>query len=301
MNTGILIKCIGGFYYVKAADVVYECKARGVFRKQAVSPFAGDQVEFELDGSQKGWIVKILPRKNSFLRPPLANLDQIVFVASTCDPSPNLLVLDKLIAIAEKKGIEPVLAVTKTDLADCTEMKRIYESSGFQVVLIDNKNPSERQLETLKTLLAGKISAFVGNSGVGKSSLLNRLLPTLHLETSDISQKLGRGRHTTRQVELFELPQGGFAADTPGFSTVDFERYETILKEDLPSCFREFAPYLDECRFTGCSHTVEKGCAVLEALKEGKIMPSRHESYRQLYDSVKDIKEWQLQKREKNT
>ncbi len=297
MANGILLKCIGGFYYVKAADLVYECKARGIFRKQELSPCAGDLVEFTPEDEEHGWIVGVSPRKNSFIRPPLANLDQLFLVASTCEPSPSLFILDKLIAIAEKKKIEPALVITKNDLASDRELAGIYKKAGFMVYSVNNLAAGGQEAARLLAALTGKVSAFIGNSGVGKSSLINQLLPELGLKTSDISQKLGRGRHTTRQVELFPLPQGGYIADTPGFSTVDFERYERIFKEDLPGCFREFAPYLDHCRFTGCSHRVEKGCAVLEAVEKGEIPRSRHESYCQLYEEVKDLKEWQFQQK----
>ena len=287
---GLILKGIGGFYYVQAGDAVYECRARGVFRKNAITPLAGDRVRLQLEENQSPVIAEILPRKNSLIRPPMANLDQLVLVAATCDPAPSTLVIDKIIAAAEDKGIEPVLVISKIDLEQAEWLREIYEPIGFPVILVSSA--TGEGVERVKSLLRGKVTAFTGNSGVGKSTLLNRIDPRLGLETGEISRKLGRGRHTTRQVELFPLEGGGYVADTPGFSAIQMERYDVVRKEQLPYCFREFVPFLDQCRFPSCSHTCETGCAVLEAVREGKISRSRHESYAALYQEVKDWKEW---------
>lgn len=292
---GRILKATGGFYYVLSDAVLYECRARGLFRKNGVSPLVGDWVEIEETGEEKGYVTRILDRKNSLIRPPLANLDQLFLVVSVADPQPNLLVLDKLIAIAEHKKIEPFLIVTKTDLGEWETLAALYEKAGFQVFCTGLDQDSD--LAMLRRSMEGKISAFCGNSGVGKSSLLNRIDSRLDLSTAQISQKLGRGRHTTRHVQLYPVSGGGYIADTPGFSSMDLERYEVILKEQLQYCFREFGPHLNQCRFTGCSHTKEKGCAVLAAMKEGEIASSRHDSYCTLYETAKNIKEWELQKK----
>lgn len=294
MPEGLIRKALGGFYYVETSDqVIYECRARGLFRKQEISPAVGDQVEIEEDGQGKGVVSRIFPRKNYIIRPPLANLDRLFIVVSVTDPQPNYLIIDKFIAMSEHKGIEPVLIITKCDLKSPEELRRIYEKAGFLVCTVNNLEESD--LSEVKELLRGKICAFTGNTGVGKSSFLNRIEPSLSIKTAHISQKLGRGRHTTRHVELYHLAElDAYVADTPGFSTVDLARYDIILKDDLQYCFREFESYRDDCRFTGCSHTVEKGCAVLEALHDGKIEPTRHESYKALYEEAKNIKEWEL-------
>ncbi len=289
-KTGLILKGIGGFYYVKAGDTVYECKARGVFRRNAITPLVGDHVKLLIEENQSPVIAEILPRKNSLIRPPMANLDQLVLVAATCDPAPSTLVIDKIIAAAEDKGISPILVISKIDLEQAQWLRDIYEPIGFPVVLVSSA--TGEGVERVKELLRGKITAFTGNSGVGKSSLLNQIDRRFCLETGEISRKLGRGRHTTRQVELFPLEGGGYVADTPGFSAIQMERYDVVHKEQLPYCFREFEPFLDQCRFPSCSHTCEKGCAVLEAVREGKISRSRHESYVALYQEVKDWKEW---------
>ena len=292
---GRILKATGGFYYVLSDAVLYECRARGLFRKTGVSPLVGDWVEIEETGEEKGYVTRILDRKNSLIRPPLANLDQLFLVVSVADPQPNLLVLDKLIAIAEHKKIEPLLIVTKNDLGEWETLAALYEKAGFQVFCTGLDQDSD--LAMLRRSMEGKISAFCGNSGVGKSSLLNRIDSRLDLSTAQISQKLGRGRHTTRHVQLYPVSGGGYIADTPGFSSMDLERYEVILKEQLQYCFREFGPHLNQCRFTGCSHTKEKGCAVLAAMEEGEIASSRHDSYCTLYEAAKNIKEWELQKK----
>lgn len=289
-KTGLILKGIGGFYYVKAGDTVYECKARGVFRRNAITPLVGDHVKLLIEENQSPVIAEILPRKNSLIRPPMANLDQLILVAATCDPAPSTLVIDKIIAAAEDKGISPILVISKIDLEQAQWLRDIYEPIGFPVVLVSSA--TGEGVEQVKELLRGKITAFTGNSGVGKSSLLNQIDRRFCLETGEISRKLGRGRHTTRQVELFPLEGGGYVADTPGFSAIQMERYDVVHKEQLPYCFREFEPFLDQCRFPSCSHTCEKGCAVLEAVREGKISRSRHESYVALYQEVKDWKEW---------
>ena len=288
---GRILKATGGFYYVWSDGILYECRARGLFRKNGMIPLVGDWVEIEETGSQTGYVTRILPRKNSLTRPPLANLDQLFLVISILDPKPNLLVLDQLIAIAEYKKIEPVLVITKTDLGDWETLAGLYRKAGFQVFCTGWEQDSD--LKPLQQAMQGKISAFCGNSGVGKSSLLNRIDQRLDLSTAQTSRKLGRGRHTTRHVQLYPVEGGGYIADTPGFSSMDLERYETILKDQLQYCFREFDPYLDQCRFTGCSHTKEKGCAVLEAVAKGEISASRHESYCRLYEEAKQIKEWE--------
>ena len=288
---GLLLKGIGGFYYVETDDGVVECKARGIFRNKDVSPLVGDRVLIERTEDGKGVINEILPRKNQLRRPPVSNLDQLIFVVSVCDPYPNTLVLDKLIAIAEYKKIEPVIVLTKTDMQSGESLYYCYTSAGLRTFLVSAHDPETAK--PVKKLLAGKISAFTGNSGVGKSTLLNNIDPRLSLETSDISKKLGRGRHTTRHVELYKLDNGGYVADTPGFSAMDMDRYEIIFKDDLQYCFREFEPYLGKCQFYGCSHTAEKGCAVLEALREGNIQKSRHESYLSMYEDAKKLKEWE--------
>lgn len=284
---GIITKCLGGLYTVESPDGIYECRARGVFRNREISLYTGDRAVFS-----NGVITEILPRKNCIVRPPLANLDQLVFVVSTCCPSPNYLLLDKFMAIAEYKSISPVIAITKTDLGDSTEIERIYGNIGVPVLTIDYGRTETA--EAVRRLLKGKISAFTGNSGAGKSTLLNAVDPELNIPTADISRKLGRGKHTTRHAELYRLAEGGYIADTPGFSTFDTNRYDIIRKEELADCFTEFGEFADSCRFKDCSHTCEKGCAVLEALNEGKISPSRHSSYCEMYREACQIKEWEL-------
>ena len=296
MMNGILLKGIGGFYYVETTDGVIECKARGVFRKDEVSPFVGDNVIIEItdttsDGTKKGVIAEISSRKNSFVRPPLANIDAIIFVVSVLKPAPNFFVLDKLIAICEYKGIEPVIVITKSDISEDESITEIYKKAGFTVLSIskdDNQN-----LDELKAIMCRKIVAFIGNSGVGKSTLLNSVNRGLNLETAEISEKLGRGKHTTRQVELFKTDENSYIADTPGFSDVEIGKYETILKENLADCFREFLDYTPNCKFTNCSHTIEKSCAVVKAVNSGEISQSRHQSYINMYENAKKIKEWE--------
>ena len=287
---GILMKSIGGFYYVRSGEKEYECKARGSFRKRGSSPVVGDRVMITVPDDGYCAIEQILPRRNQLKRPALANIDALVIVCSTVDPQPNYTVIDKMTAAAVNHQMEPVIVVSKNDLKNGDELAEVYRQSGIRVYQCSPD--SREETDDLLTFLRGKVSAFTGNSGVGKSTLLNRLFPQLELQTGDISEKLGRGRHTTRVVELFEL-DGCFVADTPGFSTVDLQRYEMIDKEQLQYCFPEFEQYLGQCQFTSCAHTCEKGCAVLAALEEGKIAPSRHRSYVQMYNEVKDIKPWQ--------
>lgn len=284
---GTIIKSIGGLYTVKSFDSIIECKARGVFRKDNISPVVGDTVEISNDV-----ISKILPRKNFIVRPPLANLDTMVFVISTTKPSPNVTMLDKFIAVCEYKNINPVIALTKIDLADYNNILTIYNTIGIKTLTIDYSN--KQSYMDLKEYLANKISAFTGNSGAGKSTLLNAIDTSLNIPTGDISQKLGRGRHTTRHSELYQLDNGGLIADTPGFSTFETNKYDIIKKENLASCFREFSPYVNDCRFNDCSHTKEKGCAVIQAVKDGIIPKSRHSSYCEMFENAKLLKDWEI-------
>ena len=287
---GLIIKAIGGVYTVEAPDGVFECKARGIFRKKGISPVCGDRVEIEFE-NETAVIIEIKERKSLIIRPPLANLDVLVFVASICEPVPNLLILDKFIAVAEYKKIKPMVVLTKIDKQDPNEYLNIYNKSGIDIFAVDNT--TGYGADEVKQALIGKFSAFTGNTGVGKSSLLNNIFPELNLATNEISKKLGRGKHTTRHVELYKLNDGGYIADTPGFSSFDTNRYDIILKEDLAGCFNEFEPYVNKCRFQDCSHTKEKGCAVIEAVEKGEIARSRHESYLSMYEQAKQIKEWE--------
>lgn len=288
---GTIIKGIGGFYYVEVADVIYECKARGVFRKNKISPLPGDRVKFTVNDGAENTIDEIFSRRNVLVRPPIANIDRLFVVTSVCDPKPNTLVIDKLIAIAEKNDIEPVLVITKTDLGNPSVLEEIYKTAGFETVITSAETGVG--IDRIRELIEGHISAFAGNTGVGKSSLLNSVDSSLSLQTGEISDKLGRGRHTTRHIELFRIC-GGYIADTPGFSSLDFQNAEKILKDELPFCFREFEDYLGTCKFSTCSHTHDKGCSIIEAVNDGKIHPSRHENYIAMYNEVKDLKEWEL-------
>ena len=290
--TGYVRKGIGGFYYVETAQGLYQCTARGKFRKERVSPYAGDRVRITAEEDMTGAIQEILPRKNFLVRPPVANLDRLFLVTSMRDPAPEPLILDKTIAVAELRGIEPVLVFTKTDLEEAGELERTYRLAGLRCCVVSSV--TGQGVEEVRALLEGKISAFTGNSGVGKSTLLNALFPQFQLKTGEVSQKLGRGRHTTREVELYKIGEDSYVADTPGFSTFDIERYQLTDKEELPHGFREFGPYLGQCQFSSCSHTCEKGCAVLRAVEEGKIALSRHRSYVAMYQEIKDVKQWQL-------
>ncbi|MBR6069464.1 MAG: ribosome small subunit-dependent GTPase A [Ruminococcus sp.] len=286
-TSGIIVKCLGGLYTVESPNGIFECKARGVFRAKGISPAVGDSVTVS-----GGVITEIGERRNFIIRPPLANLDRILFVVSTVSPAPNFLILDKFIAIAEYKGIEPVVVITKTDLGDGSGVREVYDSIGIKTVEVDYAD--DKSIQRVRDLLSGKISAFTGNSGAGKSTLLNAVDPSLGLATGEISRKLGRGRHTTRHAELYKLEGGGYIADTPGFSTFETNRYDIIRKEELAGCFREFAEFTDSCRFRDCSHTCEKGCAVVEAVEQGKIPKKRHESYCTMYEEAKQLKEWEL-------
>ncbi len=287
---GLVLRCVGGFYYVEAADAVYTCRARGAFRRSGISPMAGDRVVIAVPENGEGVLEEVLERRNALVRPPVANVDLLVLVASVREPTTNTLVLDKMITVAEKKGICPIVVINKTDLADPAELLAAYEKAGFECFVVCAHQPET--LEPLRRRLAGHVSVFTGNSGVGKSSILNGLYPSLVLDTGEISQKLGRGRHTTRIASLYRIAEG-YLVDTPGFSSLDMEQVETIDKDDLSDCFREFAPYLGHCRFTGCAHYREPDCAVRRAVDAGEIARSRYESYVTLYEAVKDKKEWE--------
>ena len=287
---GLILQSNGGFYYVEAADAVYACRARGILRKQGVTPVAGDRVVITAEDDGPGVLDRVLERRNFLIRPPVANVDLLVLVASVCQPKTNTLVLDKMIAVAEKKGICPIIVINKCDLGDPSELESIYQLAGFECFTVSANDPAS--LVALRQRLAGKISVFAGNSGVGKSSILNGLDPSLSLSTGEISQKLGRGRHTTRTATLYHLAKG-YLVDTPGFSSLDLEQVEPIYKEDLPYCFREFEKYEGSCRFAGCAHYKEPNCGVRSAVEVGEIPQSRYESYVSMYEAVKDIKEWE--------
>ena len=286
-NCGIIIKCLGGLYTVETPDGLYECKARGVFRSKGISPCTGDKVQIK-----DNVIYDVFPRKNHIIRPPLANLDLLVFVVSTVSPAPNFLLIDKFIAVAEYKGITPAVVITKTDLGESTEIRKIYSSIGIDVIEVSYND--ENTIDAVRNLIKGKISAFTGNSGAGKSTLLNAVDSSLNIPTGEISRKLGRGRHTTRHAELYKLAEGGYIADTPGFSTFETNRYDIIRKEEIAGCFREFSSVEGECRFRDCAHICEKGCVILDAVARGEISESRHASYCTMYDEAKKLKEWEI-------
>lgn len=287
----VIVKAIAGFYYAKADGEVYECKARGVFRKNEITPLVGDFAEIETTENGKGVIKSIVDRKNFLERPPVANADRLWIVVSTVDPRPNTLVIDRICAIAEDREIEPIVVVSKTDLADPSEILDIYKKSGIETFLVCCKNGEG--VDSVKKRLCGGINVFTGNSGVGKSSLLNIIDPQIGLKTGEISEKLGRGRHTTRHAELFELEGGGYVCDTAGFSSVDCETSGFIVKENLQFDFREFAPFIGKCKFSSCTHTCEKGCEICRAVERGEISKSRHDSYVALYKEAEAVKDWQ--------
>lgn len=293
---GIIIKGLGGLYDVLCGEEVFQCRARGLFRHENITPYVGDRVSIEED-----YITDIFDRKNTLIRPPMANLDILFIVAAAKKPLPVTSTIDKMIAIADFKGIEPVLIVTKNDLdpENAELLKNIYSSIGIEVFVTDPESDKTQLTEFFKNKCRGSISAFSGASGVGKSTLLNAVFPKLTLATADVSRKISRGRHTTRHIELYRLDDlleekgfDGFIADTPGFSMLDPAVYEDYTVEELPHSFREFRPYLGECRYTKCTHTKEEGCAVLEAVREGKIPTSRHESFIELYNILKNIHAW---------
>lgn len=290
-QSGRIVKAISGFYYVMAADgTVTECRARGIFRKEHITPLVGDVVEFSAERGH-GTLERILPRKNSFERPAVSNVDALVILASGANPVTDPFLIDRVAAIAGDRGVPVVLCVNKVDLNDGEKLIGIYRRAGFAVY------PTSAQtgegIEALRAAVRGKTVAFTGNSGVGKSSVLNCLDAALSVKTGEVSDKLGRGRHTTRHVELYCLPDGTCVIDTPGFSSFDTEQMELILKENLQYAFPDFAPYLGQCRYHDCAHICEPDCAVLAALREGKLEPTRHASYVRLYESAKDIRLWE--------
>lgn len=290
---GTILKGIGGFYYVDTADGVIECKARGKFRKTIGKPIIGDRVSVGMQPDGTGYLLEIMPRRNQLIRPALANIDLLVAVASAAPPVTDVFLIDKVVAIAENKGIEPLVVVNKTDLNPGDALISAYQLAGISVIAVSAQ--TGEGVDKLLDRINGKTAAFAGNSGVGKSSLLNRLLPGFQAEVGEISDRIGRGRHTTRHIELVRLGNG-YLADTPGFSSFDTEQMDLVLRDDLQYAFREFAPYIGKCKFTGCAHIKEKGCAVLEAVAAGHIAQSRHESYVKLYESVKDLKQWEIGK-----
>ena len=292
LKSGRIVKALSGFYYVLAADdTVTECRARGIFRKEHITPLVGDYVEFSVERG-RGMVERIAPRKNSFVRPAVSNLDALVILASGANPVTDPFLIDRVAAIAGDRGVPVRLCVNKVDLNDGEKLIGIYRRAGFAV--FPTSAETCEGVEALREAVRGKTVAFTGNSGVGKSSLLNCMDAEFAIKTGEVSDKLGRGRHTTRHVELYCLPDGTCVIDTPGFSSFDTEQMELILKENLQYAFPDFAPYLGHCRYHDCAHIREPDCAVLAALHEGKIEPTRHASYVRLYESAKEIRLWEL-------
>ena len=287
-----IIKALSGFYYVQTEDGVVECRARGRFRRQDQSPLVGDFVRITRQGAGKGVLEELLPRKNAFIRPAVANIDQLVVLASCAVPVTEPFLIDRVLAIAQLQSVPALVVVNKDDLASAQPLAEIYRRAGVPV-LVTSAETGEG-IDALRAALAGKLSCLTGNSGVGKSSILNKLCPELHLAVGEVSEKLGRGRHTTRHIELYALGDDTFVADTPGFSSFDTERMELVHKEQLQYAFPEFAPYLGHCQFPDCAHRKEPGCAVRKALADGRIGQTRYDSYERLYEMASQIKEWEL-------
>lgn len=287
---GVIMKALSGFYYVAADSEVCTCRGRGKLRLDGSSPLVGDRVEFERNADGSGTVTGILPRRNSFVRPAVANIDLMVIVAAAVNPVSDPFLLDRMAALAEKHGCEVLICINKADLNPGDKLFDLYVRSGFRV--IRTSAVTGEGVGELAEALRGVTAAFSGNSGVGKSSLLNALEPGLSLLTAEVSEKLGRGKHTTRHVQLFPLSGGGYLADTPGFGSFDVEQMEPLRKDELQSCFREFAPYLGKCRFSDCKHLKEPDCAVLEALQKGDIQRSRHDSYVRLYEQAAKTPDW---------
>jgi ribosome biogenesis GTPase len=289
---GIIIKTLSGFYYVKSEDGIYTCKARGVMRKNKETPLVGDRVVFTPDESGfTGIVEKIESRKNFLVRPPVANVDKAFIVSSYSTPKPNLYIIDTFTAICEYKGIEPIIVFNKSDLGDFSEYVDCYRSTGYKVFVTSAKNGTG--YEELKNEFENSVSVLTGNSGVGKSSILNLFLDSV-IQTGDVSDKLGRGRHTTRHTEIYPIGNNGYVADTPGFSEIEAIKNDYEFKENLQYYFKEFTDYIPCCKFSGCSHTSEKACAVIEAANSGIIKSSRLESYKMLFEELKDLKKWQF-------
>ena len=291
MVSGIIIKALSGFYYVKTEKGILECKARGRFRLDGTSPLVGDRVQCSLDPGGKGRIDKVEDRKNWFVRPAVANIDALVFVAANTNPVTDPFLIDRVSVIAAEAGCELVICINKVDIDSGDRLYDIFSKAGFSA--IRTSAATGEGVNALLDILRAKVCAFTGNSGVGKSSILNALLPGIHIETGEVSEKLGRGRHTTRHVELYELGEDTYIADTPGFASFDIEMMQTIAKEQLQYDFIEFVPYIGSCRFNDCAHLKEPGCAVTAALAEGKIGESRYSSYVKLYELTAQHKPWE--------
>ncbi len=288
---GRIIKGIGGFYYVDIGDKTIECRARGKFRKMGIKPIVGDLVEFTLQDEKHGYLQEILPRKNELIRPPVCNLDALVIVVSLASPVTDVFLIDRVSAIATLMNIEVIIAINKCDENTGDELYEIYSKAGFKTLRVSAKTGDG--IDELISTLKGKFSAFTGNSGVGKSTMLNAIAPDFELQTGELNEKIGRGRHTTRHVEIFRIADDTYIADTPGFSSFDTERMELTNPSDLERAFPEFAKYIDNCQFIGCTHNGDRGCAVCEAVSNGEISKSRFDSYVRLYESLKEIKPWE--------
>lgn len=290
---GRILRSLSGFYDVATENGIVTCKARGILRKQRVTPLTGDLAQITVSGG-KGMVEAILPRKNSFVRPAVANVDALVIFAANVNPVTEPFLIDRVAAIALSQGVEVILCINKEDLDPAETLTGIYTRAGFPV--IRTSAVTGEGIPELRSRIRGRITAFTGNSGVGKSSILNRLSPGLGLPTGEVSEKLGRGRHTTRHVELYDLGEDTFAADTPGFSSFDTDQMEWILTDDLPRAFPDFDGCLGHCQFRDCTHRKEPGCAVREAVTAGKIEKTRYESYLRLFEQASSHKAWEMSK-----
>ena len=291
MCEGRIIRSLSGFYEVQTEHGTVTCRARGNLRRGAQIPLTGDLVTISVERG-KGMVEKIHPRRNSFVRPAVANIDALVVFAANANPITEPFLIDRVAAIAGDQEVPVYLCVNKCDLDPAQDLIRIYTHAGFPVIAASAE--TGEGIEQLRDLIKGKLVAFTGNSGVGKSSILNRLCPELQLPTGEVSEKLGRGRHTTRHVELYDLGAGTLVADTPGFSSFDTDQMDVVLKENLQYAFPDFGNYLGKCQFHDCSHRKEPGCAVTAGLAAGEIEPTRYDSYLRLYEKASQIKTWEL-------
>jgi len=292
LPSGIIIKGIGGFYYVRTDDEIYECKARGIFRKDEITPLPGDIVSFTIidEGYKKGSIDKIHDRQSQLIRPAVANVNQVIVVISIRSPAPDLLLLDKLLVMAEHQNIDAIVCINKIDLVTDEEYSEIYEAyskAGYSVILSSSKTGDG--LDQLKKSLNGRISVLAGQSGVGKSTILNKIINSQVMKTGRISDKIERGKHTTRHAELVRVETDGYLVDTPGFSSLGIAN---IKYDELALYYREFESYTDGCRFTHCSHINEPQCGIKEAVSKGLIDKGRYERYISLYNSLKQQKQY---------